>query len=190
MKLAALGIAALALGGCGAQGTWMPLELGHTATYQVRTGFVSYVEPIRVAHVLSVAGVRGAELNGPMGPTRLAWKGGELVAASMANAHVDPPIPLLTPDDLALTRQWKGTLTFAGVRENATAVLAQRRAGLVLGGRNYRTVRATLTLDTPARQVQLVSDYAQGIGLVRQEQRTNGRFDLALELLAGSSREL
>lgn len=172
----------LLLTGCDKSGGFFPLDIGSTATYRIR-GFRKDTTIVRVKRVISVAGVRGFELQGPNGISRLAWKGDSLVAEQLAGARLQPALTLLSPNKLADDVTWEGELSFLESKERATATLKQIASSEVFSGRKVRVIRATLTLDTPKRQIELQSDYAAGIGLIKQLQRTNGQFDLELTRL-------
>lgn len=188
MRRAALFLPLLALG-CARDDTLMPLEVGQEVTYVVKTGFASAIEPVKIVRNLPVAGVRGVEMTGPLGSSRLAWKDGVLLADATSHGRFSPPIPLL---DAKLTekskpRTWHGRLEILGQEQPANAILTQKKETIALGSRRVATTVSTLTLDLPASngKIELISWYQPGTGLVQQEQRTNGRRVLRLELLSG-----
>ncbi len=172
------------LAGCDGPQDYYPMEIGRARSYNVRTGFSTYVEAIVPRRVVSVAGIRGFEISSALGVSRLGWKDQTLYADRLANAGLNPPVPLLAPAKIGKVTSWSGTLSFPGGSEEATGTLTQAKSSVAIGGRKFSTIKTTLILDTPKRQIELDTDYAPGIGPVKQEQRTNGRFDLALELLA------
>jgi hypothetical protein len=175
----------LVLLGCAREDALMPLEVGREVTYVVRTGFASGVEPVRVVRRLPVAGVRGAELTGPLGSARLAWKDGVLLADATSHGRFSPPLPLLAEDGKA--RTWHGRLETLGREQPASAKLVHTKETLRLGSRRVATTLAKLTMELPASKglIELDSWYQPGVGLVQQEQRTNGRRVLQLQLLSG-----
>lgn len=179
--------ALLALGalGCRADHPRFPLREGQEWTYTVRTGYVTYVEPVKVARELSVAGTRGFELSGPMGTSRLAWKGGVLLADRYVNVRLEPPMPVLAGGRDEATMRWTGRLMGLGPGKPAEASLSQRPEALRVGTRQVQAIRTDLTLQDGTRRIEVVSWYEDGVGLVRQEHRTDGRLDVQLELLAG-----
>lgn len=180
--LALLPLACLA--GCAGPQEYFPLKLGRANSYSVRTGFNNYVESITPDRVVSVAGIRGFELDSALGTATVGWKGETLVGERLANAQVIPAVPLLSPTKLDKKLTWSGILAFPGGKEDATGTLTQSKTSLSIGGRKFDTIKTLLVIDTAKRQIELETYYAQGIGPVKQEQRTNGRFDLAMELLA------
>lgn len=170
------------LAGCDPTGGFFPLDIGSTTTYRVR-GFRKDTTIVRVKRVISVAGARGYELQGPNGTSRVAWKNGTLWADQLAGARLQPPLPLLCPSQTSEDLTWEGTLGFLETNERATAKLTQVVGTELYSGRKVKVIKTTLTLDTPKRQIELQSEYAAGIGLIKQQQRTNGQFDLELTRL-------
>lgn len=175
----------LVLGGCSEPDRLMPLGNGHEVTYLVKTGLAARVEPVRVVRNLPVAGVEGAELSGPLGTSRLAWKDGVLVADSLVNGRFSPPLPLLATDRKA--RTWHGRVETLGREQPGSAKLVHDQETLSLGARKVFTTKATLTLDLPQAggKIEVISWYQSAVGLVQQEQRTNGQLVLQLQLLSG-----
>ena len=163
----------------------MPLKPGHEITYLVRTGLAARVEPVRVVRSLPVAGVNGAELSGPLGTSRLAWKDGVLVADSTTHGRFSPPLPLMSND--GKDRVWDGHVETLGRVQPGHAKLTQTKETLSLGSRRIFTTKATLTLELPESngRIELVSWFQPTVGLVQQEQRTNGQLVLQLQLLSG-----
>lgn len=72
-----------------------------------------------------------------------------------------------------------------GKAVSARAELYQEEAILSLGSQKYTTVKATLRLSSSGKTIELASWYADGVGIVMQEQQTNGLQDLRMELLGG-----
>lgn len=188
--------AALALGallvmgasGCRARDELYPLKVGNEWSYNVRGGLAQFVEPLKVTKEISTAGVRGFEVAGPMGASRLAWKDGTLVASAMPNMRVaegSSGIPLVVEGVRKVQRSWEGQVEFLGRTQAATAILVQEPEALSLGGKRYDTIKTNLQLKMPQRTVELITWFARGIGPVRQEQRTNGAWDVGLEYLGG-----
>jgi len=177
------------LGGCGSHDGWFPMKVGRHWTYQVRAGFDRKVESLQVIRPLTVASADGFELSGPLGVSRLAWKHGTLYADSAANAGFNPPLPMLVPGvDLAkeIPRQvavWHGRVIVMGKEQPGSAVLTERTESLDLGARKVPTILATLQMQVPGGKIELRSWYQEGIGLVQQEQRTNGARIVQLQQL-------
>ncbi len=165
------------------------MRVGKHWTYQVRAGFDRRVEPVRVIRSLPVDSVNGFELGGPLGQSRLAWKHGTLYADSAVNARFSPPIPLLIPG-VEITKDvprrvatWHGRVISLGKERPGSAVLTERTEKILVGTQKVQTILATVTLQIPGGKIELESWYQDGVGLVQQEQRTNGVRIVQLQLL-------
>lgn len=172
--------------GCGSGGdAFFPLEVGNRWTYSVRAGFLSRVEDVRVERALSVADARGFELAGPMGPSRFVWKQDTLLAEDLPGTRFSPAVPLLVGGSVTASRKWQGIVrTMAGERE-ARGSLVQASDSLTIAGRSYDTRRTTLTVEGLGPRLELQSWFAEGIGLLRQEQRVGDQLVRSVEYLAG-----
>jgi hypothetical protein len=173
-------VSAVALG-CGDAHPLMPLEPGSATTYVARFGFDARVEPIRIGRRISVAGVEGYELTGPLGVSRLGWREDVLYADQAANAWFSPSLPMLAEDEKP--RSWHGRLTAMGRTQPASAKLEHRKAKVEIGSRKIQATLAVLTVKLPTGVLELESWYAPGIGLVQQEQRTNGNRLIQLQMV-------
>jgi len=184
----ACALAGLCLCGCGSQTGWFPMKVGRHWTYQVRAGFDRRVGAVKVLRPLPVASVDGFELAGPMGVSRLAWKHGTLLADSTVNAEFSPPLPLLVPSadltkDPRRVATWHGRVVSLGKERPGNAVLTEKTDKIEVGTQKVATILATVSLRTPSGQIELESWYQEGVGLVQQEQRTNGARIVQLQLL-------
>lgn len=182
--------ALLSLSSCGrTPDTYYPLAEGAKWTYRLRAGFVERVEEVRVVRKLSVDGVAGWELNGPMGPSRLAWSRGRLVAESAPGARFDPPIPLLDASGAESKWSWPASgeayLTSNGRTAQAAGEGTQRKEDMEVGGRTFKTLRSTVTVRAGGKVLELDTWFAPGIGPLRQEQRLDGVLVAALERVSG-----
>jgi len=202
LRISILGACAAALGtGCTGPRGYFPLEVGKTWTYHVRAGLASTVDDVRVTRRMAVAGAAGCEVGGPLGLSRIAWRGGTLVADSLPNTRFDPPLPLLAPGDPATIREadgargrsprrparsWSGRVETMGKTCAGSANLYQEEASVTLGARQYPALKATLRLVAGAHKIELVTWYVDGMGPLRQEQQTNGLQDVSMEYLGGS----
>jgi hypothetical protein len=174
---------AAALAGCAGSPDLFPLEVGRSWTFSVRTGYVTYVEPVAVEREIAVAGARGYELVGPLGTMRLAWRGRVLLGERFANLIAAPPLPLLVDSVGAETRSWRGSLHTLDGTKRAEATLRQEPQKVRVANRDFDGVMASLSIRMEGRAIELMTWYAPGVGPVRQEQRTDGRLDVAMELL-------
>lgn len=185
-RLLLLGFVLMA--GCSGGSDWYPLEVGNEWTYSVRTGLAEFVEPVKVVSTAPAAGTKGFQLSGNLGTSRLAWKGKVLCASELPNLAVAPnssPFPLLVADDPTATRAWSGSVMLSGKTYPAVASLKQSKAKLSTPGRTWDTVLVTISLKVGDRNIEILTWYAKGHGPVRQEQRTNGVWDVGFDYLSG-----
>lgn len=160
------------------------MKLGSRSTYTVRTGFGASVAPIRMSRALSVAGVPGYETEGPLGRSRLAWFGGELLAERFVGARFVPPITILVRNEKEAQRKWKGRFESPEGVHQAEARLEQSAAKFRIGSKQFDAVKTRLQVWWPGHRSEVLSWYADGTGLLRQEQRTDGELKVSLELLS------
>ena len=172
---------------CSSGSSYMPSDTGTVWTYKIRTGFgAQHVADVSITKRISVTGTEGFEVAGPLGASRLAWKNGALWAQTFANAQVQPAIPLLRLD--RQSAQWKGALETTSGKERAAGRLSHGSEQHKLGGRDFEAVRTELVLTRPRSSTTLTTWFIEGIGIVKQEQRTNGELDLRLEWVSGPRR--
>ena len=186
---------AVGLVGCGSRDDWFPMKVGKHWTYQVRAGFDRRVEPVKVLRPLAVASSAGFELTGPLGVSRLAWKKGILLAESTVSVQFIPPVPILvTGADLSKEKNkskpveyrvatWHGRVIVIGKERPGSAVLTERNEVIDFGSRKVPTILATLSLKVGLNEIVLKSWFQQGVGLIQQEQRTNGARVIQLQML-------
>jgi hypothetical protein len=167
--------------GCSSDRDYFPLRVGDSKTYSVRTGSATFVEPVRVTRRISTAGSDGFELTGRMGVSRLAWSRDGLLADRFSGAAFSPAITLLDPSKPKSTRRWRGTLMGPAGESRAEATIRQEPAKLKVGAREYETLRTRIVLRAGPDKIEVESWYAPGIGLLRQNHRTNDKFDLSIE---------
>jgi hypothetical protein len=175
------------LGGCSNGGDLFPLKIGNEWSYSISNGFSSSVEPLKVVRSVPVADVNGFELQGPMGMSRLAWRGSTLYASVLPNTRFAKPIPLVVSNEPKAVRSWDGTMEAAGKTVNVSATLKQNPESIDVGTHKFDAIKAVLTIDvaTPKGTIELETYYAKGIGILKQVQRTNGKLDVGLEYLSG-----
>ena len=168
----------------------MPLDQGRSWTYTFTAGFATFVEPVEVKGEAAVGHARGVLLTGPMGTSRLGWNGDTLLVARFANASFSPPLPLVVEAGGKGTarREWKGTIEAFGVPREALATMTQSRVRLASGGVKIGTVRSVVNLQArePGRrptQIEIITWFRPGVGIVRQEQRTDRKLIVGLRLL-------
>ncbi len=175
------------LAGCKKPSTaLMPLKSGEHWAYVVRNARQSLVGDVDVARQVAVDGVMGWELHGPSGISRLAWKNGTLVASILSGTRYSPPLVLVIPNSVGKTLNWKGTVFTPLHSFPAVATMTWQSQDVQLGGKIFHTVRQNCQLNlSSGTQIALTTWFSSQVGIVRQEQRTNGVQVLALERLSG-----
>lgn len=173
----------LVLVGCASSPDIMPLRVGATWTYRVHADFPIYAEAVKVVRRTAVSGHEGFVLEGPLGESTMSWQGKRLVAERLGAVRFDPPIPLLVLNGSGAV--WQGKMSGLTGVESAAANLGQASETITLNGKSYKTTRTTLTLSSQAHAIELTTWFAPGSGIVRQEQLTDGRQNLSLELVSG-----
>jgi hypothetical protein len=161
-----------------------PITASSHWNYLVRT-LNKTTDAVVYADRVAVGSTQGYELHGDLGCFHLAWIGGNLVTDQMAGARMLPPLPILTPASKRYL-EWKGWIETGDKREPAKAKIFTDLARLPLNGNVVDTHRTLIAITLPDREINLTNWYQSGVGLVRQEQRTNGRLDLILDYLAQS----
>lgn len=181
----------LALAGCGSSDQLFPLRLDNEWSYSVKTGIPEYVEEIKVTKRVPVDGIQGYELQSAMGISRLAWRGETLLATALTGTRFRPALPMLSSADDRATFQWEGTVYSGGRAYKGKATVSQSSEPLTRDGRKTNATKTILVLMLPDREVETVSWYVAGNGLVMQVQRTKKRgradaeFDFQLDYLGG-----
>ncbi|HTQ08605.1 MAG TPA: hypothetical protein VMI31_00895 [Fimbriimonadaceae bacterium] len=164
----------------------MPLDVGHEWTYIVKAprSFLSYVTKVKVARRLSVADTAGVELASDLGPSRLAWKGNELLAERLIGTQFAPALPLVFSSGETYERPWSGRVTFVDRGSFATASESQKgNDDLTFEGRRIHCIESTIELKTAAHRIELLTWFSEGLGIVQQEQRTDGVLVLQIRQL-------
>ncbi len=177
----ALLVLAAILSGCQSNHELFPVSEHSHWTYLVRT-VNKTTDSVSYAGKIAVGNTEGFELHSDLGSVRLAWVRGQLVTDEMAGSRMTPPLPMLT----AVSKQpsvWRGWIDSGDKREAAKATITTVQARLSLDGNSIDTTRTLVSIMLPNRQINLTNWYKAGVGLVRQEQRTNGRLDLILDYL-------
>ena len=166
----------------------MPLVDEKEWQYSEMSSFQRNVPIIKIGKKISVGGVEGRVLTGDLGESRLAWNNKRLVASMMANTMFNPPIPLLAEDKIPDKKksreeefvpavEWSGSFESLGKTRKAKATLSQRRTTIQLTSGDTSVVETVLKVqidgvkdDVP---LELRTWFERGVGIVRQEQRTN-----------------
>jgi len=180
----------LLLGGCRSTESLWPLEVGRSWTYSVDTGLTTFVATTKVERRVPVGGAMGYELRGTMGVSRLAWDGGRLVASMLPHTRFNPPVLLAVAGARGDAKNpfragWKGNVEWFGKARPATATLEQVPDRVRIGSTEVPATLSTVRLTTEDRNVELQSWFVDGLGLVRQDQRTDGILNVRMEYLRG-----
>ncbi len=199
MKRIALFIPLVLLGACGQGGpSYMPLVEGREWSYSEKSSFQDNVPTIKIGKKISVGGFEGRELKSELGESRLAWNGKKLVASMLANTTFNPPIPLLLEDKIPEKKKsreeafipadvWSGSFESLGKRRNAKATLSQRRSTVQLLTGETEVVETVLLVQIEGTKdgmpLELRTWFERGVGIVRQEQRTNRNHVVGIEKL-------
>lgn len=181
----ALVAAVLVSAGCGAGNDLYPLSVGRQWKYVVSNTFTSRVQEVTVQRRVPVALTEGYELSGPMGISRLAWRGGTLFAEVLPNTRIYRPMPLLFSGKDKMTSKWSGTIETMGVVNRADGFIEQHPESIDFRSQHVDTEKSTVTLHLPEATIDLETWFVKGVGPIRQEQRTNGKLDFRIELLGG-----
>ncbi len=197
MKRLAVLIPLLVLGACSQGGpSYMPLVDEKEWSYLEKSNFQENVATIKVGKKVSVGGFEGRVLTSELGESRLAWDSKRLVASMLSNTTFVPPIPLLVEDKIPEKRKSREeefvpveelpvTFESLGKTRKAKATLSQRRTIVQLptGETNVVETVLKMQLDTPKNDVvlELRTWFERGVGIVRQEQRTNRLLIVGIE---------
>jgi hypothetical protein len=177
--------AILCICGCSGGNDYYPLKVGNQWSYMVVTDFSQGVQTVKCQKSVPVAGTKGYELSGPMGISRLAWKGNTLYATALPNARLYKAIPMLIANDPKATTTWHGQLQNLGVMQKAEATLTQSTDMIDVGSKKFDTIKATLTVKSAGKDIVVETWYAKGVGPIRQTQRTGDKLNVKVDLLGG-----
>lgn len=172
----------LVLAGCSHGSDFLPLRDNSQWTYTVNTGTDTYVEPIKVLRRIPVRGQLGYEIGGNLGISRLTWDDGVLYADSLVNSRFHPALPIFSPTAESLS--WAGTIESMGKSQKATATIMLKEDKIEKLRQKITVRRATITIQTPRTIIEVKTWYRPGVGIVKQEQRTGNKLDVAMELLS------
>jgi predicted small lipoprotein YifL len=183
--------------GCGQGGpSYMPLVDEKEWQYSETSSFQRNVPTIKVGKKISVGGFEGRVLTGELGESRLAWSKKTLYASMLANTIFNPPIPLLVEDkipekkksredELVRADSWDGHFESLGKTRGATATLSQRRVTVQLTSGETNVVETVLRVQIDGAKgdvpIEVRTWFERGVGIVRQEQRTNRTLIVGIE---------
>lgn len=175
----AAGLLLLAAGCAPSASEWFPVRVGDVATYRLDRGAGAEVLEWRAVREVAVGGVPGVELESPVGASRLAWKGGALIASQLAGTSFDPPIPVA----LLGGRPWEGSVWSGGRKLPASATVAGKLAEKPDKERGVPVLEVSLELRYGGTSRTVETRYGLGVGLLAERQQADGRLDSSLSLL-------
>jgi hypothetical protein len=171
----------------------MPLAEGARWNYAVFVPPQRYFDELKVGEPISVAGTNGFEVSSNMGVARLGWKNGILYASQTANARFEPALPLYTPTIRPKAEpgksepdeNYRGTLTAGGetIRVTGRVFREEKLQAITANGVEYKAILCEAALVGGGRRFNLKTWFVNGIGIVQQEQRINGRLLVQLQML-------
>jgi len=124
----------------------------------------------------------GWVLSGLGGETTLAWDGCILRAAQLGAMTFDPPIAILQADKVEASWKYSGKVTARTFPGTAKVDVVQE-AFEIEGESEGAGRRVTMTLETGKATIELVTVFSQGVGIVSQEQRNDGRTVSSVRLM-------
>lgn len=192
-------ICCIALAGCAADTSYMPLEEGTQWSYTVYDSAelptqVEVVGPKRVGQEM------GYELRSPhLGAVEMGWKGSILRASLLSGTTFDPPMTLIDvsagfvdtesklppPEEKPGKRPfgeaaWQGRMKIAGTWHKAEATLKQtlltkKDPDKKLARSEAGGCRVLLTLTWGDQTREILTSYVKGRGIVRQTSKLVGK---------------
>ncbi len=161
----------------------MPLDEKSQWAYQVRSPLHEAVWEVAVEGRAPVGSFSGWRLSGPAGESTLAWQNGVLYAGKLSGTTYVPPIPLLATDQKP--RAWKGQIIVAGAASTARANLEFKEEETQVGTKSVTATLSILTLTLEEGQIEIMTWFSSGLGIIRQEQRESGSLSRKLTYLSG-----
>lgn len=124
----------------------------------------------------------GWVLSGLGGETTLAWDGCILRAGQLGATTFDPPIAMLQADKDEVSWKYAGMVkTRSGARKADVAIVQEPFE--IEGESKSNGRRVTLSFKTGKELIELVTVFSQGVGIVSQEQRNDGRTVSSVRLM-------
>jgi hypothetical protein len=185
MKSAAITILILLVCGCNRSASLMPSRSGLKWTYSIRTPFSVSIDEARISGTTPVGDSLGFVLSTPVGETLMAWQQSQLVVGRAGGTGFHPPVPIYDSNLGEGKVQWMGQMIVSGTIRKAHAELRQRRERLDSAGKSFDCVKTDVMIATPEGKVDLTTWLSPGVGIVRQEQRNNGKFVVRIEWING-----
>ena len=155
----------------------MPLRKGRTWRYIMHQA--AEVVEVKCTTEERVGDSDGWRLEGLAGTSVMAWDGCVLRASRMGSMAFDPPIGLLQSDKERASWDYRGAVT---ARLRHSAVVAKLNQEPV-ESENGDRLRVTLTVDLNGNEIDLVTTFSRGVGIVEQHQRNKGKVVSSVKLL-------
>lgn len=124
----------------------------------------------------------GWVLSGLGGETTLAWDGCILRAGRLGSMTFDPPVAVLQSDKVGASWKYSGKVTARSLPATADVAIVQE-AMEIEGDTKTPGKRVTMTIKTDRGSIELVTVFSQGVGIVSQEQRNEGRTVSSVRLM-------
>lgn len=176
-----IGIAGLVfVSGCSNCSDWMPLREGRSWRYLMRQA--AEVVEVRCDREIRVGDSDGWVLSGLGGETTLAWDGCILRAGQLGAMTFDPPIAILQADKVDVKWNYSGKVTSRTLPGKADVSVVQE-AFEIEGESKSAGRRVTMTVETGDGSIEIVTVFSQGVGIVSQEQRNEGRTVSSVRLM-------
>lgn len=156
---------------------------GKSWRYVAKTPLRSGTYRLRVNGETRVGLERGYLLESESGNTKMAWSRNSLVVSQMGGIEFHPPLTLLKPTEGKTSWTYSGTVKTPFAEENTRIRIMQEPAELKIGGISHSTILVTLTMRFQKQDIEWKNWFEKGRGILRQEQRNNGRFALSMELI-------
>ena len=170
--------------GCASGNDLMPMKVGETLSYDVHSRVQQQISKVTISRESGVAGARGYVLSGPMGESRLAWKGDLLLLERTGNCRFEPPLPMLVSTAQDVRKVWSGTMGGMWGTESATAQLDQAMVEEQIGGRKIRVAKSFLEVAGERHKVRLQTLFQPGVGIASQKEWVDGELVANLERLS------
>lgn len=159
------------LSGCDTCGDWMPLRKGKTWRYLIKDA--AEVMEVKCTEPRRVGDADGWLVSGLGGESTYAWDVCVLRTSRLGSMDFDPPIGILQADKEDSSWKYTGNVTIRGQLQKATAEITQDATSIE--DRYPEAMRVRVVLTIGENEIDLITVFARGIGVVEQEQRNNGR---------------
>jgi hypothetical protein len=149
----------------------MPLREGKTWRYLMKDA--AEVMEVKCSAPRRVGDADGWLLAGPGGESTYAWDKCVLRTSRLGSMDFDPPIGILQANIEEAKWGYTGTVTTRDGQHKATAQITQEATSIE--DRYPDAMRVRIVLAIEENEIDLLTVFARGIGIVEQEQRNNGR---------------